>query len=178
MRIRRITISAAVAAGLAALPLSPAGSQVRTWTFWSESNSITPWASSWLPAWMSPLPRRPFSDRTQWMRADDAPRLRLSVIRCDRRRARAERFNSRCLARDEADLRDARLGRAFLVGTSLRGADLRGAYLRLAKLDGADLSDANLDHAEGLTQAQLERAHCNSGTKLPAGLIGVEDAKR
>jgi hypothetical protein len=64
------------------------------------------------------------------------------------------------------------------VGTSLRGADLRGAYLRLAKLDGADLSDANLDGAEGLTQAQLDRAHCNSGTKLPAGLTGVEDAKQ
>jgi uncharacterized protein YjbI with pentapeptide repeats len=37
----------------------------------------------------------------------------------------------------------------------------------LARLDGADLSDANLDGAEGLTQAQLERAHCNSGTRLP-----------
>ena len=79
---------------------------------------------------------------------------------------------------DEADLRDARLGSTFLVGASLRGADLRGAYLRLAKLDGADLSDANLDGAEGLTQAQLDRAHCSSGTKLPDGLTGVEDAKR
>jgi uncharacterized protein YjbI with pentapeptide repeats len=67
---------------------------------------------------------------------------------------------------------------AFLVGASLRGADLRGAYLRLAKLDGADLSDANLEGVEGLTQGQLNRAHCNSGTKLPAGLIGVEDGKR
>jgi len=65
-----------------------------------------------------------------------------------------------------------------LVGASLRGADLRGAYLRLAKLDGADLSDANLEDADGLTQAQLDRAHCSSGTTLPAGLIGVEDAKR
>jgi uncharacterized protein YjbI with pentapeptide repeats len=59
-----------------------------------------------------------------------------------------------------------------------RGADLRGAYLRLAKLDSADLSDANLDGAEGLTQGQLDRAHLNSGTKLPAGLRGMEDAKR
>ena len=58
------------------------------------------------------------------------------------------------------------------------GADLRGAYLRLAQLDGADLSDANLEEVEGLTQGQLDRAHCNSGTKLPAGLTGVEDAKR
>jgi len=64
-----------------------------------------------------------------------------------------------------------------LVGASLRGADLRGAYLRLARLDGADLFDANLGGAEGLTQGQLNRAHCNSGTKLPAGLTGVEDAK-
>jgi uncharacterized protein YjbI with pentapeptide repeats len=66
----------------------------------------------------------------------------------------------------------------LLVGTSLRGADLRGAYLRLARLDSADLSDADLGGAEGLTQGQLNRAHCNSGTKLPMGLIGMEDAKR
>ena len=76
------------------------------------------------------------------------------------------------------DLRDARLGGAFLVGASLRGADLRGAYLRLAKRDGADLSDANLDGAEGLTQVQLDRAHYNSRTKLPVGLTGVEGAER
>jgi hypothetical protein len=31
---------------------------------------------------------------------------------------------------------------------------------------------------EGLTQAQLNRAHLNNGTKLPAGLTGVEDGKR
>jgi uncharacterized protein YjbI with pentapeptide repeats len=48
----------------------------------------------------------------------------------------------------------------------------------LAKLDGADLSDANLEGVDGLTQDQLDRAHRNSGTKLPAGLRGVEDAKR
>jgi uncharacterized protein YjbI with pentapeptide repeats len=65
-----------------------------------------------------------------------------------------------------------------LVGASLCGADLRGAHLRLAKLDGADLSDADLEGVEGLTQGQLNWAHCNSGTKLPAGLRGVEDAKR
>jgi uncharacterized protein YjbI with pentapeptide repeats len=61
---------------------------------------------------------------------------------------------------------------------SLRGADLCGAYLRLAKLDGADLADANLEGVEGLTQDQLNRARCNSGTKLPAGLTGVEDGER
>src|ERR1700730_9280817 len=40
-----------------------------------------------------------------------------------------------------------------------------------------DLADANLEGVEGLTHGQLNRAHCNSGTKLPAGLTGVEDAK-
>lgn len=65
----------------------------------------------------------------------------------------------------------------FLAGASLQDADLRGAYLRLARLDGADLSDANLEGADGLTQAQLDRAHLNVGTKLPKGLTGVEDAK-
>jgi uncharacterized protein YjbI with pentapeptide repeats len=71
---------------------------------------------------------------------------------------------------DAADPRDARLGGAFLVGASLRGADLRGAYLRLAKLDGADLSDANLEGVEGLTQGQLNRAHCNTGTNWQTAL--------
>jgi len=66
---------------------------------------------------------------------------------------------------------------ASLRGADLRGADLRGAYLRLAELDAADLSDANLHDAEGLTQAQLEPAHCNSGTKLPKGFRGAQDAK-
>jgi uncharacterized protein YjbI with pentapeptide repeats len=48
----------------------------------------------------------------------------------------------------------------------------------LAKLDGADLSDANLEGVEGLTQGQIDRAHLNCGTKLPAGLTEAEDAKR
>ena len=73
---------------------------------------------------------------------------------------------------DEADLRDARLGGAFLAAASLRAADLRGAYLRLAKLDGADLSDADLRATDGLTQTQIDRAHCNGGTRLPLGLKG------
>src|SRR5271155_1847569 len=42
----------------------------------------------------------------------------------------------------------------------------------------AQISYANLDGAKGLTQAQLERAHLNNGTKLPAGLTGVENAER
>jgi hypothetical protein len=35
-----------------------------------------------------------------------------------------------------------------------------------------------LDGVEGLVQAQLDRAHCNSGTTLPDGLARVENAKR
>ena len=31
---------------------------------------------------------------------------------------------------------------------------------------------------KGLTQGQLNRANCNSGTKLPMGLIGMENAER
>ena len=99
------------------------------------------------------------------------------LTRIDLQQANLRGVGFRYARLDEADLRDARLGGAFLVGASLRGADLRGAYMRLAKLDGADLSDANLYNAEGLTQAQLELAHCNSGTKLPEGLRWAEDAK-
>jgi uncharacterized protein YjbI with pentapeptide repeats len=59
----------------------------------------------------------------------------------------------------------------------LRGADLRGAYLRLAKLEGADLSGADLRGAEGLTQAQLAAAQCDSETRMPAGLSGADDGE-
>jgi uncharacterized protein YjbI with pentapeptide repeats len=100
------------------------------------------------------------------------------LIGTDLRKANLRGVGFRHAKLDAADLRDARLGGAFLVGASLRGADLRGAYVRLAKLDSADLSDVNLDGVEGLTQGQLNRTHCNSGTRLPAGLTGVEDAKR
>ena len=62
---------------------------------------------------------------------------------------------------DEADLRGARLGGAFLVDASLRGADL---------LDGANLSGADLRDAQGLTQAQLVAAHCDIDTRMPAAL--------
>ena len=56
--------------------------------------------------------------------------------------------------------------------------DLGQNYSGANKLDGANLYDANLEGAEGITQAQLDRARCNSGTKLPAGLTGVDDGKR
>jgi hypothetical protein len=74
---------------------------------------------------------------------------------------------------DAADLRDARLGGAFLVGASLRGADLRGAYLRLARLDSADLSDANLEGVEGLTQRRNTVA---SGNILSTESLGDLEA--
>ena len=76
------------------------------------------------------------------------------------------------------DLSGFDLSRADLRGADLRGTNLSGANLSGAHLDGADLSDANLEGVEGLTQGQLNRVHCNSGTKLPAGLTGAEDAKR
>jgi hypothetical protein len=38
------------------------------------------------------------------------------------------------------------------------------------------LSGADLRGAEGLTQAEIDRAYCNSGTMLPEGLKGERDA--
>jgi len=93
-------------------------------------------------------------------------------IQADLRKANLRGAGFRSALLDEANLRDARLGGTFLVGASLSGADLRGAYLRLAKLDGANLYDANLDGFDGLRRDQVNRAHCNSGTKLPVGLTG------
>src|SRR5437899_2665434 len=76
------------------------------------------------------------------------------------------------------NLRGVKMDRALLRGADFTGAHLQSANLRLAKLDSADLSDVNLDGVEGLTQGQLNRTRCNSGTRFPAGLTGVEDAKR
>jgi len=86
------------------------------------------------------------------------------LTRADLRQANLRGAGLRDARLDEANLRGARLGGALLVRASLRGSDLRGAYMRLAKLDGADLSDANLEGAEGLTQAQLDKANLNSGS--------------
>ena len=74
-----------------------------------------------------------------------------------------------------ADLRGADLGGANLRGASLIGADLRGADLRMADLTGADLRAANLSGADlgdsiFLTQAQLDAAAGDAGTKLPPSL--------
>ncbi|MER7704642.1 pentapeptide repeat-containing protein [Kitasatospora sp. NPDC097605] len=79
-----------------------------------------------------------------------------------------------------ADLFGARLRGADLRGANLRGAllvaaDLAGADLRLADLVGADLRDADLAGADltealFLTQAQLNAARGDAGTRLPAAL--------
>jgi uncharacterized protein YjbI with pentapeptide repeats len=79
-----------------------------------------------------------------------------------------------------ADLIGARLAGADLKGASLRGArligaDLRRADLTLADLTGADLRGADLrgaDLAQGLfvTQAQLDAAEGDAGTRLPPPL--------
>ena len=91
----------------------------------------------------------------------------------------AAAWNERRTKLDETpDLSRAGLRGRDLSGFDLSRADLRGADLRGTNLCDADLSYANLDGAEGLTQAQLDRAHCNSGTKLPAGFTGVKDANR
>ena len=78
----------------------------------------------------------------------------------------------------QADLREADLRGTNLSQAYLSRAHLNGANFFKAMLDGADLSYANLNDADGLTQHQLDRAHCNPGTKLPAGLTGVQDAQR
>ncbi|MEU5995667.1 pentapeptide repeat-containing protein [Spirillospora sp. NPDC047418] len=79
-----------------------------------------------------------------------------------------------------ADLIGARLRGADLRGACLRGAyliaaDLRGADLRRADLIGADLRDADLRGADltgclFLTQAQLDSARGDAGTRLPAAV--------
>jgi uncharacterized protein YjbI with pentapeptide repeats len=78
-----------------------------------------------------------------------------------------------------ADLIGARRRGADLTGANLRGAlligaDLREANLSAADLTGADLRDADLrraDLSESLfcTQAQLEAARGDAGTRLPPG---------
>ncbi len=64
-----------------------------------------------------------------------------------------------------ANLKGADLTNATFVGTYLQGANLTGA-----KLSGANFSGAQMDHAVGLTQAQLNRACGDETTTLPHGL--------
>ncbi|GGP50276.1 pentapeptide repeat-containing protein [Saccharothrix coeruleofusca] len=69
-----------------------------------------------------------------------------------------------------ADLRGASLRGALLMGADLRRADLRQADLTGADLRGADLRGADLSGALFLTQAQLDAAKGDRGTKLPGSL--------
>ena len=71
-----------------------------------------------------------------------------------------------------ADLRSADLRRASLRGALLLGADLRGPTSRAADLTGADLRAADLRGADlrgalFLTQAQLDSARGDAGTRVP-----------
>jgi hypothetical protein len=67
-----------------------------------------------------------------------------------------------------ADLRGANLRGARLIGADLRGADLRLADLTGTDLRGADLTGADLSTSLFLTQAQLDAARGDAGTRLPA----------
>jgi uncharacterized protein YjbI with pentapeptide repeats len=69
-----------------------------------------------------------------------------------------------------SDLRRASLRGALLVGADLAGADLALADLTGADLRGASLAGADLRTALFLTQAQLDSAHGDRATSLPASL--------
>ena len=69
-----------------------------------------------------------------------------------------------------ADLRGATLRGARLIGADLRRADLTLADLTGADLRGADLRGADLAQALFVTQAQLDAAEGDTGTRLPPPL--------
>ena len=71
----------------------------------------------------------------------------------------------------EADLSHARLQRADLRGADLTNAKLDHADLEHAQLGGATLRGTHLSHARNLTQAQIEGAHGDRSTLLPAKLV-------
>ncbi len=65
------------------------------------------------------------------------------------------------------DLRGASLRGALLLGADLRRCDLTRADLTGADLRAADLRAANLAGALFVTQAQIDRARGDAGTRLP-----------
>jgi uncharacterized protein YjbI with pentapeptide repeats len=79
-----------------------------------------------------------------------------------------------------ADLRDVNAYGAVLTGVNFAGANMTnatfvGAYLEGANFAGANLTGVNLsgaemDHASGLTEAQLEAACGDETTLLPHGM--------
>ena len=73
--------------------------------------------------------------------------------------------------RRRADLRNASLRGTLLIGADLRGADLRGADLTGADTRGARLDGADLTGALFLTQAQLDAAEGDAGTRVSAPLV-------
>lgn len=77
-----------------------------------------------------------------------------------------------------AKLKGANLRGADLSGADLRGADLEGAQMHGATLLDTQINDTDLSSAEGLTQAQINKAKRNLKTKLPPGLrlnLGEEE---
>ncbi|WP_410515223.1 pentapeptide repeat-containing protein [Paenibacillus sp. BR2-3] len=66
-----------------------------------------------------------------------------------------------------ADLRCANLRGAYLIAADLRGANLRGADLIGADFRDANLRGADLTDSIFLTQAQINAAKGDAGTKLP-----------
>jgi len=69
-----------------------------------------------------------------------------------------------------ADLKGANLRGARLIGADLSRADLSLADLTGADLRGADLRGADLTSCLFLTQAQLDAAEGDTGTRLPPPL--------
>ncbi|MFE7096076.1 pentapeptide repeat-containing protein [Streptomyces erythrochromogenes] len=133
--------------------------------------------------------RRMLAETEEWTRADAGSLATLDVA------ALRGRVNTLLLETSElvrakvpgrkknhrgADLMGARLSGANLRGANLRGAyliaaDLSRADLRTADLIGADLRDANLRGADlrgavFLTQPQLNAAHGDPNTQIPATL--------
>jgi uncharacterized protein YjbI with pentapeptide repeats len=69
-----------------------------------------------------------------------------------------------------ADLRDANLLGADLRDANVIGADLSRADLSEANLNGADLENANLSGADGITNAELEQQTVSlEGADMPNG---------
>lgn len=68
------------------------------------------------------------------------------------------------------DLRGVNLRGAYLIAADLKGVDLTGADLIGADLRDADLRGANLTNSIFLTQAQINTAIGDRGTKLPISL--------
>ncbi len=127
--------------------------------------------------------------RSRWHGHGEERRLDLDATdlrRADLSNAHLEGADLRGAHLKRAYLRGAHLERANLVAAHLEGADLRGAHLERANLvvahleeahlDGAHLEGANLTAAEGLTHAQIDSAHTDDTTVLPAYLTSPTPA--